>query len=354
MKKHSLAFGLLASYLLMSSAQAGLVQLEFNHTTTPYGQANYINVLKDLTLTQTNPLEYGEGFGYNDFRLDIRFSDLNHFQFDDSNGTLWYDSDNRFQVNSSFTVDFDDANNQEKFYQTVANRDFYQQATVMMLETKIPEGFSGALYNFYDRDNSVVSDPNKNLSDTAPMAAPSGNHLAIGLQGESYLRSEFDAGIFYSELIRNPFESFFLDTYQGFEPGLTDPTQAEVDQYVADNFISAINWSFSFNRSFKNLDSENPGYYVDAKINFEYAASAEPFVTDIFNKETDRLLQVIEYIPKPLIYLDEANTSYEFVAAKATEVPEPNTLFLLTFAIIALLWQQRKRYKRQDVELTAA
>lgn len=291
MHNRILSVGILTSALLISSAQAGLVQLEFNHTTTPYGQAAYIGVLKDLTFTQTHLLNYGEGFGYNDFRLDIRFSDFNHFQFEPSNGKLWHSSDNRFQVNSTFSVDFDDASNQEKFYQTAANRDFYQQATVMMLETRIADGFSGPLFNFYDRNNSLVSDPDKNLNDIAPMAAPSGNHLAIGLQGEFYNKSEFDAGIFYSELIRNPFESFFLDTYQGFEPGLTDPTQAEVDQYVADNFISAINWSFIFTRSFNSLDSDYQGYYVDAKINFEYAASAELFVQDIFHKETETLLR---------------------------------------------------------------
>lgn len=344
MQKRILSLGLLASSLLMSSAHAGLVQLEFNHGTTPYGQAAYIGVLKDLTFTQTNFLNYGEGFGYNDFRLDIRFSDFNH-TFEPSNGKLWHSGDNPFQVNSTFTVDFDDASNQEKFYQTVANRDFYRQETNFLLDTRLPDGFASALYNFHDRNNSVVSEPDKNLSDIAPMAAPSGNHLAIGLQGEFYNRSEFDAGIFYSELIRNPFESFFLDTYQGFEPGLNDPTQAGVDQYVADNFISAINWSFSFNRSFNSLDSDYQGYYLDAKINFEYAPSAEPFVKDIFNSETDRLLQAIEYIPKPLIRLDEASTSYEFVAAKpadVTAVPEPGTFLLSLFGLSALVWRRRK------------
>ena len=65
MQKRILSIGVLASAMLMSTAQAGLVQLEFNHGTTPYGQGNYLKVLKDLTFTQINFLNYGEGFGYN-------------------------------------------------------------------------------------------------------------------------------------------------------------------------------------------------------------------------------------------------------------------------------------------------
>ena len=71
-------------------------------------------------------------------------------------------------------------------------------------------------------------------------------------------------------------------------------------------------------------------FFLDAKINFEYTASAEIFVQDIFHKETETLLRAIEYIPKPLVVLDEANTT------NAVAVSEPDSFLLGLFGLAAL------------------
>lgn len=352
MRKHLLSIGLLTGSLFLSSANAGLVQLELNHSTTIGGQGNYTDILSDLTSTQTQSSIYGEGFGYNDFRLDIRFSGFNYI-YNPYAGTLH--PDGLFNINTKFSVDFDDADNQENFYQTASNAGFYKLLTQLAFTPGMPDRLLG-IYDIYNTDPSVTSDSGKSLDDLAPQSQPTGNHLAIDVQAAVDRNNVFDSLSFYHFLTERSFESFFLHSYEGMNVSLFEPTQAEVDQYAAENFVSAMDWSFLFTRNSDGSDPDAMGYNISAHLNIEYAASAEENVREIFYGETftdehlsshgsiNGHLRVMPLVPSAFGKLDQASTSYEFVAAKATDVtavPEPSSALLASFGLLALLWRRR-------------
>ncbi len=352
MRKHLLSIGLLTGSLFVSSANAGLVQLELNHSTSIAGQGNYTDILSDLTATQTTPSNYGEGFGYNDFRLDIRFSDFNYI-YNPSTGTLH--PEGHFNVNTKFSVGFDDADNQENFYQTASDDGFYKLLTRLVFTPGMPDGLLG-IYDIYNTDPSVTADAGKSLGDLAPQSQPAGSHLAIDVQAAVDRNHVFDAPQFYHFLTRFTFESYFLYSYEGMNVSLFEPTQAEVDQYAAENFVSAMDWSFIFTRSSDGLDPDALSYNINAHLNLEYAPSAEENVREIFYGENftdeqlsshgsiDRLLRTMPLLPTQFGSLDEARTAYEFVAAQTTDitsVPEPNSALLAAVGLLALLWRRR-------------
>jgi hypothetical protein len=357
LRKHLLSIGLLTGSLFLPSANAGLVQLELNHSTSIAGQGNYTDILSDLTSTQTQSSNYGEGFGYNDFRLDIRFSDFNYF-YNPSTGKLH--PEGHFNINTKFSVGFDDADNQENFYQTASNAGFYKLLTQLAFTPGMPDGLLG-IYDIYNTDPSVTADAGKSLGDLAAQNQPAGSHLAIDVQAAVDRNHVFDSLSFYHFLTQRSFESFFLHSYEGMNVSLFEPTQAEVDQYAAENFVSAMDWSFIFTRSSDGLDPDALSYNINAHLNIEYAASAEENVREIFYGENftdehlsshgsiDGHLRAMPFVPSAFGKLDQASTAYEFVAAQSTDinaVPEPNSALLASIGLLALLWRRRTTQNR--------
>lgn len=344
MIKRIATVGLLAASSLLSTAYAGLVQLEFNHSTS-IGQQNYYNdILSELTFTQTNPADYyGDGFGYNDFRFDFRFSDFN-YRFDEGYGELRHDG--LFNVSTVFSVGLDNADNQSRLLATINNAQFNDHGVGAILNQRLPDDSVSSIFDFYDREITVTSDSDKNLDDVAAKASPTGSHLALDINGSIDSGYIFDANMFFNWFSMAPFDDIFKNTYNGWDSALVDPTQDEIDQYVAENFISAIDWSFTFTRSTDGTDPDELGYNVDANINFEYAQSAEDNVRGLFDDHLSHRIRALDYIPEITAHLTTASSTVEFVNAEqsAVSVSEPNSAIIALSGLLGLMfWRRRNR-----------
>lgn len=339
MNRKRLFIGTVAGMLCVSGAQAGLVQLEFNHTALHFNQGNYWSVLKDLTHTQTNDYVYPQDFGYNDFRFDIRFSDFS-FKADEDTGKLFIDD--QMSIDTTFSVDFDDAQHQADFYDLATEAQFYGQPAQFMLNEKLPDGFAGALMGFYDRDIQMNSASDKDMSDVESLTSQ-GHHLTMGIHSDIHYGSNFDVYYMLGTFGQTLIDGVLTDTYEGTDPGLSNPSQSDIDQYVSDNFISAMNWSLSFTRAPDIGNPDDLSYFLDTEISLEYAPSAQSNVETLFDSSFNRLLAVMEHM-HGVFGLDTTTTNYAFVTPpdEATSVPEPNALWLIAGGLFALVWCRKR------------